>query len=134
MLDEVCSSGQTGHGQERRHFCFGQGTEIGPASDIAYFTNGCVISARRLGLASDRFRRRQVRAFIAVVGSVAVALGGLASYGPSLTQMWRKAAVYVDKILKGRTRQSASLTAGCLRTWPNLKTAAALGLTFPDTG
>jgi hypothetical protein len=58
MLDEVCSSGQTGHGQERRHFCFGQGTEIGPASDIAYFTNGCVISARRLGLASDRFRRR----------------------------------------------------------------------------
>src|SRR6266851_1345017 len=33
------------------------GTEIGPAPDIAYFTNGCVISARQLGLASDRFRR-----------------------------------------------------------------------------
>jgi len=40
------------------------------------------------------------RAFIAVVGSVAVALGGQASYGHSPTQMWRKAAVYVDKILK----------------------------------
>jgi len=58
MLDEVRSSGQTGHGQERRHFCFGQGTDIGPAPVIAYFTNGCVISARRLGLASDRRRHR----------------------------------------------------------------------------
>jgi hypothetical protein len=34
------------------------------------------------------------------------AFSSLVSYGPSLTQMWRKAAVYVDKILKGRTRQS----------------------------
>ena len=54
---------------------------------------------------------------------------GLASYGPSLTQMWRKAAVYVDKILKGRTRQSC-------QSWNLAKSQnsrAALGLTFPDT-
>jgi len=76
----------------------------------------------------------QCRAFIAVVGSVAVALGGLASYGPSLTQMWRKAAVYVDKILKGRTRQSRQSNS---RLSSNLakseNSRAALGLTFPDT-
>ena len=43
--------------------------------------------------------------------------------------MWRKTAVYVDKILKGRTRQSC-------QSWNLAKSQnsrAALGLTFPDT-
>src|SRR5262245_59763681 len=47
--------------------------------------------------------------------------GGLMSYGPSLPDLWRRAANYVDKILKGA--KPADL--------PNLKTAKALGITIP---
>ncbi len=56
------------------------------------------------------------------------------SYGPSFASHFRRAATYVDKILKGA--KSADLPVQQptrLELVVNLKTAKALGLTIPRT-
>jgi putative tryptophan/tyrosine transport system substrate-binding protein len=61
-----------------------------------------------------------------------VEAGGLMSYGPDNTDLWRRAAVYVDKILKGAKPADLPVQqATKFEFIINLKAAKQIGLTIP---
>jgi putative tryptophan/tyrosine transport system substrate-binding protein len=63
-----------------------------------------------------------------------VATGGLISYGTNYIDQYRRAAGYVDRILKGEKPAALPVQAPTrYETAINLKTAKALGLTVPPT-
>src|SRR5262249_52372845 len=93
-------------------------------NDPFMFTN-----RRTIADAADRFRLPTISGFREYVDD-----GGLISYGPSITDTYRRAASYVDKILKGAKPADLPVQLPTkVELVINLKTAKALGLTVPPT-
>jgi putative tryptophan/tyrosine transport system substrate-binding protein len=60
--------------------------------------------------------------------------GGLVSYGADLNDLYRRAAFYIDKILRGAKPATLPVEQASKYVMVfNLKTANALGITIPPT-
>ena len=63
-----------------------------------------------------------------------VDVGGLMSYGPNIVDQWRRAASYVDRILKGARPSELPIEQPTrFDLIINLRTSKALGLTIPPS-
>ena len=98
---------------------------------------------RRLGLTvvlsfvhAARFAEFALKYRLPTIGSelALVEAGGFMRYAPNGPDLWRRAATYVDKILKGAKPADLPIEQPTkFELIINLKTAKALGLTVPQS-
>jgi len=59
--------------------------------------------------------------------------GGLVTYAPSPSELYRRNAAFIDKILRGASPADLPIEQPTMFDWGiNLKTAKALGITVPQ--
>jgi len=99
--------------------------------------NGLLV---RFGQVSSEYVKRvaelAIKNRLPAIGTASgwVEAGGLMSYGADINVQYRRAAVYVDKILKGRTPADLPIEAPMKFEFEiNLQTAKQIGLTIPQT-
>jgi len=95
-----------------------------------------VLATPVFGTASRRLADLAIKHQLPTIFSLRefVIVGGLMSYGPSRAELFRRAAVYVDKILKGAKPADLPVEQPTkFELVINLKTAKALGLTIPQS-
>ena len=91
-------------------------------------------SMLRMHLTELATRAAKIRVPAAYGGREFVDVGGLMSYGPSAIAGWQRAAVFVDKILRGAKPGDLPVEQPTkFELIVNLKTAKALGLTIPPS-
>jgi putative ABC transport system substrate-binding protein len=96
---------------------------------IAFSDPLFVLHGRRIADLAAKNHLPAVYAYREVVDA-----GGLLSYGPSSTDLFRRAAVYVGKILKGAKPADLPMEQPTkFELVINFKTAKALGLTIPQS-
>jgi putative ABC transport system substrate-binding protein len=99
--------------------------------DALYVAGSPLMIANRKRIADFAFQGRLPSVY---EWRAAVEEGGLMSYGPSRAELSRRAATYVDKILKGAKPADLPVERPSkFELVLNLKTAQALGITFPPT-
>ena len=92
-----------------------------PASGVATVHNGFIVKL------AARYKLPAVYAYREIVIE-----GGLVSYAPDWLDQYRRAAVYVDRILKGEKPADLPVQVPTIyQLVLNLKTAKTLGLTVP---
>ena len=99
-------------------------------ADALFVTSGPLITAHQ-----DAVAQTAVRAGLPSMFALAesVAFGGLIGHGPVRADMYRRAATYVDRILKGADPADLPLEQPTrFYLGINLRTAGALGLTIPE--
>ncbi|MBI2958995.1 MAG: ABC transporter substrate-binding protein [Betaproteobacteria bacterium] len=100
-------------------------------ADAFIVTQGFVINTQRQAIA-DRLLRSKVPAI--VPNEEFSEAGGLMSYAPSFRDNFRRAAGYVDKILKGAKPGDLPIEQPVkFELVLNLKTATAMGIPFPQS-
>jgi putative ABC transport system substrate-binding protein len=98
-------------------------------ADALYVVENALISANRTEIIALALKARLPTTFLG--GHMAKA-GGLMSYGPNMPALFRRAADYVDKILKGAKPSDLPVEQPTkFDLVINLKTAKALGLNIP---
>jgi putative ABC transport system substrate-binding protein len=107
---------------------FKRGTAVGAQAYTV--AQGPVITNQRRAIADHLLRARAPAIF---VGIEYVEAGGLMSYGPSFDDNFRRAAGYVDKILKGAKPGELPIEQPTkFEMVVNMKTAHALGIKIPN--
>lgn len=97
--------------------------------DAVLVGGGSMLFGSRRRLAQFALANRLPVMFINREG---VEAGGLLSYGPNLHDLWRRSAIYVDKLLRGAVAGDLPIEQPTkFELVLNLTTAKALGLDVP---